>query len=235
MTSAEDEEEEEEDHSLIFVKSFTCDLVGLTDWLTACTWKGKGGVLSSPLSSTECRYLYLPAVPLSLFDRNEDSSMFVWAIHQPLTERSKWDAQLHHKERLMSARHSSFSMGIIGCCCCGCSDWSRDLSAGDDDDGGGGDDSMDGGVARVKRPWHPDCILCGYNRNNAPSPLRVDKHTQRPFIEVGVCFHSGVVCFRTSLTAWIAVCASLVVVSCLWWLFDYYGPTMALEVALIFK
>lgn len=27
-----------------------------------------------------------------------------------------------------------------------------DLSAGDDDDGGGGDDSMDGGVARVKRP-----------------------------------------------------------------------------------
>lgn len=53
--------------------------------------------------------------------------MFVWAIQQPVTERSKWDAQLHHRERLMSARHSSFSMGIIGCCCCGCSDWSRSL------------------------------------------------------------------------------------------------------------
>lgn len=54
-------------------------------------------------------------------------------------------------------------------------------------------------VTQLKRPWHPDCILCGYNRNNAPSPpiVCVDEHSQRLFIEVGVCFHSGVVCFRT--------------------------------------
>lgn len=66
-------------------------------------------------------------------------------------------------------------------------------------------------VARLKRPWHPDCMLCvcGYNRNNAPSPLRVDKHSQRHSSRLAFVFIPVLFVFELhSLLQWITVCTA---------------------------
>lgn len=66
-------------------------------------------------------------------------------------------------------------------------------------------------VARLKRPWHPDCMLCvcGYNRNNAPSPLRVDKHSQRHSSRLAFVFIPVLFVFELhSLQQWITVCTA---------------------------